>query len=497
LAVALLGTGLMAACSPTEPLWAAPAEEFFAAFHEAQRTGLSNTAPFYAPDVSVDMRGCLGVPETTQGRAAWLTAMRDSWMVDLQVPDTFVADEPVYLSLGGAVDPVRLFGDSEEQFSTAYVYTLSGSGITTQSWQGSVRLGDIYNVLNPAPFTGWVDGYVGAWSSGEPGAVGALYAEGAVVRDTIAGLRLEGTAAIGAAASGPASGGALPGAVLHTIPEDGGPAAYATGNPLIDRRVLLLTVDDGGGCPGEMAVVLWLDDEDRVVREERYHRVDALRRCTDPDALPVGWWDAVTVPGPPQIRQTGTLAGGSPERASPRIVWNGTPDLERLVTWAQQRFADAVLPVPFPDYVTFLPPGADAATRYGFTAVGDTMDVALEYTEAQACPDGDCAQVPTWVKAATLHQLARVWFAENLREWDETTFARERGLVWSDETRPPAEQAAWLAAETVAWGLMDEPYVVDARLGAPSCQALAADFQELTGAFPDPRSCAGSTDGQP
>jgi hypothetical protein len=487
----------MAACSPPEQEWAATAEDFFNGFHEAQKAGLSNAAPFYAPDVSVDMRGCLGVPTTTHGRAAWVGAMRDSWMVDLQVPGTFVADEPVYLSRGGAVDPVRLFGESEEKFSTAFVYTLSGSGINSQSWQGSVKLGEIYKVLNPSTFTGWVDGYVAAWSAGEPGAVEALYGEGAVVRDTIAGLQLEGTTAIGAAASGPASGGALPGAALHTIPEDGGPAAYATGDSSIDRRVLLLTVDDGGGCPGEMAVVLWLDDEDRIVREERYHRVDAVRRCTDPDALPAGWWDTVTVPGPPPIRQTGTLEGGPADRASPRTVWNGTPDLERLLGWGQQRFADAVLPAPFPDSVTFLPPGVDTATGYGFTDIGDTMNVALAFTQAQACPDGDCERAPAWVKAAVLHQLARVWLAENLREWDQDAFAQERGMVWSDPSLPLAEQAAWLAAETVAWGLMDEPYVTDARLGTASCESLAADFQELTGAFPDPRSCAGSSDVQP
>jgi hypothetical protein len=178
-------------------------------------------------------------------------------------------------------------------------------------------------------------------------------------------------------------------------------------------------------------------------------------------------------------------------------VWNGTPDLEGLLAWAQQRFADAALPAPFPDSVTFLPPGADAATRYGFTEVGDAMNVALAVTEAQACPDGDCDQVPAWVKAATLHQLARVWLAKYIREWDEKNFAEERDMVWSDPTRPPAEQAAWLAAETLTWGLMDEPYLVDARLGSPSCDGLAADFRALTGAFPDPRSCAGSTDGQP
>lgn len=70
-------------------------------------------------------------------------------------------------------------------------------------------------------------------------------------------------------------------------------------------------------------------------------------------------------------------------------------------------------------------------------------------------------------------------------------------MVWSDETLPPAEQAAWRAAETIAWGLMDEPYIVDARMSAPSCQALAADFMALTSTFPDPRSCADSEDGEP
>jgi hypothetical protein len=43
---------------------------------------------------------------------------------------------------------------------------------------------------------------------------------------------------------------------------------------------------------------------------------------------------------------------------------------------------------------------------------------------------------------------------------------------------------------------MDEPYVVDSRLGAASCEALAADFQALTGAFPDSRSCAQPEAGQ-
>ncbi len=39
--------------------------------------------------------------------------------------------------------------------------------------------------------------------------------------------------------------------------------------------------------------------------------------------------------------------------------------------------------------------------------------------------------------------------------------------------------------------------IVDARLGAPSCQVLAADFQALTDTIPDPRSCAESAAVEP
>jgi hypothetical protein len=312
-----------------------------------------------------------------------------------------------------------------------------------------------------------------------------LYADGAVVRDSMAGLSLEGPAAIGAAAAGPVSGGALTGAVRHTIADEGGPAVY--GNGANDRLVQLLTVDDGSGCPGEMAVAHWLDGaQGLIVREERYHRVDALRRCTDPADLPSGWWDAVTVPDPAGITRTGMLD----VRGEQVAIWNGTPELEQLLSWGLGRFADAVLPAPIPASVTFLPPEGDPEDRYGFVHGGNATDIAVLVTTDQACPDEECPPWPTPVKAAMLHQLARVWLAENLPQVSADEFAQERGMVWSGRGLTWAEQATELAAETLTWGLMDEPYLVDERLGAPPCQALAKDFQELTGALPDPRSCA-------
>lgn len=483
LAVGLVGTSLMVGCSPSEEQWAASAEQFFAAFHEAQATGVTNAALFYADDVDVDMRSESG---WYTGRPARVQAMRDSWITSAD-PDSLAvtAEEPIYLSLDGAVDPARLdVPEYPVHFSTAYVYTVSDRGITSQMFAASGLVGEYFGELVPNQ-RGWWDEYLRAWSSGDPSAVQRFYADGAVVRDSMAGLRLQGPSAIGAAAEGPVSGGALTGAVRHTIADEGGSAFYGNGDS--DRGVQLLTVDDGSGCPGEMAVALWLDGADGlIVREERYHRVDALRRCTDPADLPTGWWDAVTVADPTGITRTGMLAVHGEQVA----IWNGTPELEQLLSWGLGRFADAVLPAPIPTSVTFLAPDGDPEARYGFVHGGDATDIAVLVTTDQACPDEECQPWPTPVKAAVLHQLARVWLAENLPQVSADEFAQERGMVWSDPGLTWAEQATELAAETLTWGLMDEPYVVDPRLGAASCESLAADFQELTGAFPDPRSCA-------
>ena len=489
LAVGLVGTSLMVGCFPSEEQWAASAEQFFAAFHEAQATGVTNAALFYADDVDVDMRSESG---WYTGRTARVQAMRDSWMTSAD-PDSLevTAEEPIYLSLDGAVDPARLdIPEYPVHFSSAYVYTVSDRGITSQMFAVSTLVGEYFGELVPNQ-RGWWDEHLRAWSAGDPAGVQAFYADEAVVRDSMTGLRLEGPAAIGAAAEGPVSGGALTGAVRHTIADEGGPAVYGNGDG--DRLVQLLTVDDGSGCPGELAVAFWLEGQrGLIVREERYHRVDALRRCTDPADLPSGWWDAVTVPDPAGITRTGMLD----VRGEQVAIWNGTPELEQLLSWGLGRFADAVLPAPIPTSVTFLAPDGDPEARYGFVHGGDATDIAVLVTTDQACPDEECPRWPTAVKAAVLHQLARVWLAENLPQVSADEFAQERGMVWSDPGLTWAEQATELAAETLTWGLMDEPYLIDARLGALSCKALAADFQELTGALPDLRSCAEPEAGQ-
>ena len=51
-------------------------------------------------------------------------------------------------------------------------------------------------------------------------------------------------------------------------------AVYGNGDS--DRLVQLLTVDDGSGCPGEMAVALWLDGADGLIVREEEEDVGAL-----------------------------------------------------------------------------------------------------------------------------------------------------------------------------------------------------------------------------
>ncbi len=149
--------------------------------------------------------------------------------------------------------------------------------------------------------------------------------------------------------------------------------------------------------------------------------------------------------------------------------------------------------------MTFLPGGADPWARYGFVEGSSAPDVALAFPAAEACGNPECTQWPTWAKAAMLHQLAHVWIRQGPYTGPGTSargpnqaadFLRAHDLTWADEAQPREEQGAQVAAETIAWGLMDEPYVVDSRLGALTCEQLAADFTLLTRAPADPSACA-------
>ncbi len=276
---------------------------------------------------------------------------------------------------------------------------------------------------------------------------------------------------------------------------------YGAGIGGTDRLVLLLDVPGEGDCPGAVAVALWLDADQHITREERLHRIDSARRCTAPDERLSGWWDTVAPPAAPAVTRTGTLQPGGRSIA----VWNGDPRIDPIIDWAQKRFAILGLPPPEPTSVTFLPPvDGDRWEAFGFPTGSDAPDLALPFTADEACPDAPC-QWPIEVRAATLHEFAHLYLApsvygghnsydvpQSLDRVEE--FLSAHDLTWHDPALPWGQRGTERAAETIAWGLMDEPYTVDPRLGTLTCAQLTTDFQILTTTTPDPRACAEQTD---
>ena len=208
----------------------------------------------------------------------------------------------------------------------------------------------------------------------------------------------------------------------------------------------------------------------RIRHEERYHRIDALRRCLPADDRPSGWWDHVRIPTTPGIRLTGWVSAPTHDIA----IWNGDWRVDPIIAWARQRFARLGLPPPQPASVTFLPPSDndDRWEAFGFVTGSDAPDLGLPFTADEACPDGPC-RWPTAVRAATLHEFAHLYLAPtrytgwpcyNATRTSVATFLTAHDLTWHDPALPWGTQGNERAAETIAWGLMDQPYTVDPRL---------------------------------
>ena len=164
--------------------------------------------------------------------------------------------------------------------------------------------------------------------------------------------------------------------------------------------------------------------------------------------------------------------------------------------------------------MTFLPPVAgDRWETFGFLTGTDAPDLGLPFTGPEVCPDGPC-RWSTAIRAATLHEFAHLWLTPKRYsgrastifpgtgrpETRITKYLAAHDLTWYDPDLDWGQQGGERAAETIAWGLMDQPYTVDPRLGPLTCAHLTSDFQTLTNTTPDPRACAepgGGTGGTP
>jgi hypothetical protein len=465
-AVALLGS--LAGCTGPEAEWGAEAEQYFADIHESWSSGFTNLGMFFAPEATIDTH-TLTEAGPVPGRTAGVAFLRE------YAGEYFrsAADEPAYLSADGAIDPSR-WVDDLFTVPQAPVYEFAGtSRATRMTWTGSEGSGVRIVGLRPEPVDRVVSEYLGVWT--EPGQPGpGLYAGGAVLRDTLHEVSLTGSQISDAAAAGDAPLG-LGGASLREISGGEDPAVYAQHDPYAPGQplhlvVLLLDLPGEGACQPHVGVALWLDDEGRVTREERYHRVDSVRACLDTNDLPAGWWQSLT---PPAAQVTGTVTVAGTEVT----VWNGTPQREALLGWALQRFADAGLPAPAPTSVTFLPPVADPWATYEFDP--EFPALVLPST-AEGCDAEGCDAWPTAERVVALTELARAWAASTASLDQLAEYAQANGLAWAGRGAPQSQQAMDLATAVVTWGLMDQPYDPPDPIAEFACDQLAADFRALT-----------------
>jgi hypothetical protein len=434
------------------------------------------------------MRSPLGYQGT--GRAGIGHAMRER---DPGSRMAFTAEEPPYLSADGAVDPVREHVDDAygwPRLDEAPIFTMTDAGISSMIFTGSVEAWVAFREGSREVADPIVTGWLTSWASQESDQVRVRYADDAVLVDSLVGVRLEGADQIAAAAAATPADGGLPGATLHEIPDGGGPASYGHGSderptPVYgDRRVLLVSVDEASGCPGDIAVAQWINDAGLITREERFHRVDSVRRCMDTGSLPPGWWETIELPDPGAFVRTGELQAGS-QRIE---LWNGTAPREELLRSALARFAALGVPVPALLSATFAPEVDDPWAQYGF--LPGEPHIVLPATAA-GCPAQGCSPWPQAAQVQALRAVALSWLGEQSRARAIWQFAQARDMPWQGYADPASAQMLGLAADILVWGLMDQPYPQPSTLSGMTCDEIALAFADLTFAPTPGLACAG------
>lgn len=454
--------------------------------------------PFYDPDVVVDARGFQAAVSYGWGG---LLELPHLWDVTAALHDLALA-EPPYLSADGAL--LRTGAPLEDSVvDLAWTLTVGPGGVTRQSFAGSVWGLVKFVGLEPdsaeyARCCGFgadvLPGrYLRAWTSGDPKAVATLYAGDAVVRDTLAGTVLAGRAGIEAAVTRAAHDEAvapwrLRGARLYRMPDGRGESAFTNGWWLaapLDRLVLIVDAELATGCRGHVAAVLDIT-AGLVTRDERFYRVDDARRCLSGRGLPDGWWSRVPIPSTLPITHVSV-----PGREA-TTVWNGNPAADALLRWGYGRFAQAGLPPPAVEWVRVV--AADPAVC--LSGPRRPLDPMLA-----VCDRGGGLPPTGQARAAVLHGLAHHWLDARAPQhpvcWAVVTKPGQRGCV-----RPVTDEAAERAADVIAWGLMDQPWLPPhfggtaagsahpepdlqpLRTPASLCRSLTEQFRLLTGAAP-------------
>jgi hypothetical protein len=471
------------ACSTSPPAdrdadrWARNVDRWLLNSQAATRAGIPNLSAFLTPDVVIDHSGT--AEGEAHGRDAALSLYRILQLRDpartLRLPAYLSPDGVVALSRWTLAPPVGRQDAVLMMWFSRLGLSRQESALSVDSGRRRLetwRTGAL--ARDWTPLERIAERYVATWTGDERSGASTLYTRDAQLHDGLVGVRAAGLAAvrrqigIGARMR------------LDRLPGLGGPAVFGVTTPLhdtFDRAVLLVTVGDGTGCPGHVAVVLDLDPSGRVASETRYHRLDDARRCLEPAERPNGWWDRLNVPAAAPLERTGTVRTG----AASVEIWNGSEELEALVRWALGRYVAAGMPVPRPASITFHPVARDQCGGYAGIASGPRLtEINLCFGAEQACPSGRC---PPWSQGArrlVLHELAHTWMSRWLPHTRRDRYVEAVGLRWWHRADPWDRRGIERAAETIAWGLDAESATLR-EFGSPGDDRLAEEFRLLTG----------------
>ena len=480
-ATLLVGCG-SSASRPAEQAAPTVPEQWLAARASAQRQGVENLAAFYDPDLVLDHRALGSEPIT--GRTAALEYLNGQWQ---PFHDSRTQTGPVYLSTDAALTTETVTpGGQSRQIDAAVHTTMGPSGADSEtiaaslvSWRTQNPAGD----ERTATLQALAQDYVKAWAMENADSVRALYQPDAAVTDSLAGLTARGAAQIADLADAPAPDGGLGEAVIDRLPDYRGLAIYAAGSPTQDvpfeTIAVLMTLGAEDSCPRQIATVLHLSPDGLIQAEGRFHRIDDLQRCQG--ALPPGWWDSTVVPEPVRVERTGTLLISGMEIG----VDNGTPGLEGLILWSFDQFRTHGLGTPTVRRVTFYDNQIDKCERVAGLILDDA--VTLCFGTTGACLASDCTTWETWAKKAVLHELAHAWIDEHLTAEEIKRFQAATAMpTWSDPEHAWGDRGVELAAETIAWAMLDQPIPINPKLGTHTGTELAQYYEILTGRPPKP-----------
>jgi hypothetical protein len=475
------GSGTSPSAESPSPDSTSVEQQWFVARADAQRQGTENLVSFYDAAVVIDHRA-IG-PEIVRGREEALRMLERRWARDSLVR---VPDGAPFLSPEGAVTLEHLGVANGRMTQILFQTRFGPQGATSEAIARS-ELG--WRALDPGDermvgVHALTADYVAGWSGRDKAAIGGHYAQDASLEDGLLGVHAAGTAITDLAAE-PLSSGGLAGMTLAELPDFGGPAVFAAGSTMnndpMDGIALILTTPEGAACPQQVAVWLQLDPTGRIDSETRYHRLADLAGCHPAVDVPTGWWQTLAIPEPIKVVLTGTINAGRTEVE----VYNGSPELDALLQWGVGRLESVGLTVPTIGRVTFYAGQVDRCEGIAGLIQGDA--ISLCFNTATACAEINCTTWRSWTRATLLHELGHAWMAQNLAAATIDQFLEQADMrTWAGSDAAWADRGVELAAETLAWALMDEPYQVRRQLGPRTCDELAALYEILTGSRPEP-----------